>query len=244
MAVKKTIGPDGRPVYSLVPDSEQNNSPVISTTGADGRRTYSLNPNYKQPSPTKGAAAPVNASSAQGTSWDRQTTGEKLDSLLAGEHLGGVAVNGGVQMPNGLKNYQTINKDYSDYLMNLGGGNQAQMGQASGAKGLADTLGSMAHGIGYGLERTAAGTLGAAEHVVDALSTPVWWALGKVTSSYPLKPITGQGGEENAVSKFFTKMAEDNLAASPARMYEENIEERYRPGNAQRKIGDIGGAIG
>lgn len=107
-----------------------------------------------------------------------------------------------------------------------------------------DRFGSAISGFDYGLERFGSGVLGAVEGTVDALAAPVTYGLGKLTSSNLLEPITGQHQEENPVSKFFTGWSDSLLSGGPTQMWNESIEKRYNPTQAQRFIGDINAAIG
>ena len=107
-----------------------------------------------------------------------------------------------------------------------------------------DRFGAAISGFDYGLERFGSGVLGAVEGTVDALAAPVTYGLGKLTSSNLLEPITGQHQEENPVSKFFTGWSDSLLSGGPTQMWNESIEKRYNPTQAQRFIGDINAAIG
>lgn len=119
-----------------------------------------ISPSKQQPSPAGGAAAPVNASSVEGTSWDRKTTGEKLDSLFAGEHLGG-----------GAETAKPVTE--MDKWLNIGG--SAVSGLERGIRGLAAvgdklTLGGAVRGAAEGVAELTGNE--ALSNILDALPNP------------------------------------------------------------------------
>lgn len=86
-------------------------------------------------------------------------------------------------------------------------------------------------GLGYGSERIAGGLLGAVEGVSDFIGS---------TGSKALEYLTSFGySRPNDVSEFFRQQSENYLNTSPTQAYKQSIEERYKPTDAQRKLGDV-----
>ena len=90
-------------------------------------------------------------------------------------------------------------------------------------------------GIGYGSERIGAGLLGAAESLSDFVGSTGSSALEFATSLGYTLP--------NPVSDFFKNQSETFLNTSPTNSYKQSIEERYKPNNAQRILGDVNEAV-
>lgn len=91
------------------------------------------------------------------------------------------------------------------------------------------------YGAGYGAERIGADLLGAAEGFSDFLGSTAATGLEYVTSLGYTKP--------NPVSDFFKSAAESYLTESPTNDYKASIEERYKPSDAMRTLGDVEGAV-
>lgn len=90
-------------------------------------------------------------------------------------------------------------------------------------------------GIGYGSERIGADLMGAAEGLSDFVGSTGASALEFATSLGYTAP--------NPVSDFFKSAAESYLTESPTNDYKQSIEERYKPNDLQRTIGDVEGAV-
>lgn len=98
-----------------------------------------------------------------------------------------------------------------------------------------DFLKDVGWGIGYGSERIGADILGAIEGLTDFVGS---------TGSKALEYITSVGySRPNDVSEFWRKQAESYLSTSPTETYKQSIEERYKPKDWQRAVGDVEGAV-
>ena len=86
-------------------------------------------------------------------------------------------------------------------------------------------------GIGYGSETIGAALLGGAEKLSDFVGSTGSSALEFATSLGYTLP--------NPVSDFFKNQAETFLNTSPTNSYKQSIEERYKPNNAQRTLGNV-----
>lgn len=86
-------------------------------------------------------------------------------------------------------------------------------------------------GIGYGSERIGAALLGGAESLSDFVGSTGSSALEFATSLGYTLP--------NPVSDFFKNQAETFLNTSPTNSYKQSIEERYKPNDAQRTLGNV-----
>lgn len=90
-------------------------------------------------------------------------------------------------------------------------------------------------GLGYGAERTAQGLLSAGEGITDFIGSGFWNLVGGVASL--------GGNFENPVSNYANEAAQAFLNNSISRDYAQSIEERYKPSDFYRTVGDVEGAI-
>lgn len=90
-------------------------------------------------------------------------------------------------------------------------------------------------GLGYGAERIGAGILGAGENLTDAVGSGFWGAVSGLSSLGGMVP--------NPVSEYAGQQAEAFLQNSVSQDWEKSIEERYKPQDWQRTVGDIEGAV-
>ncbi len=86
-------------------------------------------------------------------------------------------------------------------------------------------------GVGYGSERTAGGLLGAVEKPIDAIGSGFWNAVGTITSFNNQQP--------NALSDYAFRQADAFLEDDVTGRYKQSVEERYKPTDAHRKLGDL-----
>lgn len=87
-------------------------------------------------------------------------------------------------------------------------------------------------GLGYGSERVLGGlVLKPLEAISDTIGSAGSKALEYITSFGYSRP--------NDVSEFWRKQAENYLSTSPTEDYKRSIEKRYKPTDAQRKLGDF-----
>ena len=90
-------------------------------------------------------------------------------------------------------------------------------------------------GLGYGAERTAQGLLSAGEGITDFVGSGFWNLVGGISSL--------GGNFENPVSNYANEAAQAFLNNSISQDYAQSIEERYRPSDFHRTVGDIEGAV-
>lgn len=90
-------------------------------------------------------------------------------------------------------------------------------------------------GLGYGTERIAAGLLGAGEGVTDFVGSNFWNVVGGISSL--------GGNLPNPVSEYANQQAAAFLDNSITRDYSQSIEERYKPNDAQRTLGNVNEAV-
>ena len=90
-------------------------------------------------------------------------------------------------------------------------------------------------GLGYGTERIAAGLLGPVEGVTDFVGSNFWNVVGGISSL--------GGNLPNPVSEYANQQAAAFLDNSITRDYSQSIEERYKPNDAQRTLGNVNEAV-
>lgn len=90
-------------------------------------------------------------------------------------------------------------------------------------------------GLGYGSERIAQGVLSAGEGITDFVGAGFWNLVGGISSL--------GGNFENPVSNYANEAAQAFLNNSISQDYAQSIEERYRPSDFHRTVGDIEGAV-
>lgn len=90
-------------------------------------------------------------------------------------------------------------------------------------------------GLGYGTERIAAGLLGAGEGVTDFVGSNFWNVVGGISSL--------GGNLPNPVSEYANQQAAAFLDNSITRDYSQSIEERYKPNDAQRTLGNVNESV-
>lgn len=90
-------------------------------------------------------------------------------------------------------------------------------------------------GLGYGAERIGADILGAGENLTDAVGSGFWGAVSGLSSLGGMVP--------NPVSEYAGQQAEAFLQNSVSQDWKKSIEERYKPQDWQRTVGDIEGAV-
>ena len=90
-------------------------------------------------------------------------------------------------------------------------------------------------GLGYGTERAGSALLGAAEGLTDIIGSGFYAGLSGLTSLGGLAP--------NPVSEWALDQGQAFLDNSVTRDWEESIEERYKPTEAERKVTGIGQSV-
>lgn len=90
-------------------------------------------------------------------------------------------------------------------------------------------------GLGYGTERAGSALLGAAEGLTDIIGSGFYAGLSGLTSLGGLAP--------NPVSEWALDQGQAFLDNSVTRDWEESIEDRYKPTEAERKVTGIGQSV-
>lgn len=90
-------------------------------------------------------------------------------------------------------------------------------------------------GLGYGTERAGSALLGAAEGLTDIIGSGFYAGLSGLTSLGGLAP--------NPVSEWALDQGQAFLDNSVTRDWEESIEKRYKPTEAERKVTGIGQSV-